>query len=280
MKYVLIIYLMFSVFICSLALLLYQNSTRILFTATSKDLITLTFNSDISRAVAEQTVAHLKNKYALQSAEIHSSEKQYADFIKSFSMYSPGAFDSEEILQLIPIVVDFTGPDHQKATELKKLLISENVFEPVDSSTSWVTKLEALATFIENIGRFLFLFLFTGAALMTSATVRILVSQDEEKIKIYSYLGESFAAIRKKYFIKTMASAALGIAGGFAINAVLFKYFTIQLARHTELSFLADRVRFLSPLSGSLVLLAFLLAIILGVILIFKKLHDRIYDED
>jgi cell division protein FtsX len=279
MRYLLATYLIFSVFISSMILLFYQNSNRILFAANDMQVLSFSFKNDITNEEAEKTVANLREKYAPAEIKIHSSKEQYDQFIKSFSMYNQGAFEPDEIIQLIPLAVDFNLGPGQDPNKIAESILLENIFDPINTSTNWTQLLQSITKFVENAGRFLFLFLFLGAALVTAATVRILISQDEERIKIRSYLGESFRLILRRYFLRTAALCLTSVALGMTTNFLVFKYFALQLKMHPEFSFITSRLHFLDVTAVVYIVSGFSLAIFLGSYLTLKRLRDRIYAE-
>ncbi len=279
MKYILATYLMFSVLVSSIVLLFYQNSNHILFAASEKQMISFSFKNDVDISAAEKIVSEMKKKYDLPEADLHSPADQYNEFAKSFSMYNQGVFEAEEIISLIPFAVDFTAPAESNPNELKKLLLSENIFVSSDSSSSWALKFQSVIKFIENTGRFAFLVLFFSSALITASVVRILIFQDAPKIKIRSFLGESFSITRWHYFIKTSVFSILGLTSGLGFSYLVFQYILIQIKLKPEFSFVADRLQFLDLSSIAFLFFGFLTAVIAGSSWALKQLQAEIDDQ-
>ncbi len=133
---------------------------------------------------------------------------------------------------------------------------------------------------IENLGRFLFLFLFASTALLTVATVRILISEDDFKNKIRSYLGESFQEIYRRYLWSTTKLYFTAISVGFLMTYSVFYFFVFKIKSNFKFSFIAGRLDFLNTESLLLILLGFLTAFGLGVFVSLKQLFTRIYNEE
>ncbi len=100
MRYLFGLYLVFSIFFSSFVLLIYQNSNHVLFQSQELSKISLTFKNMITEESAQKISKALLEKYKLKEAQVLSPADQYADFLKSFSMYNQGAFDTDEVLQL------------------------------------------------------------------------------------------------------------------------------------------------------------------------------------
>jgi cell division protein FtsX len=280
MRYLFGIYLVFSVFFSSFVLLIYQNSNQVLFQSKELSTLSFTFKNETTKESALNTAESLKQKYQFSEAIIHTPADQYADFIKSFSMYNQGAFDTEEILQLIPFSVDFVIQGTQDAQIFKKALLQENIFQENTTSTDWITKLKSVASLIEGLGRFLFLFLFASTALMTVATIRILITEDEFKNKIRSYLGESFQTIYLRYIFSAAKLYVLAISIGFLLNFLIYQFLVLKIRTNLKFSFIADRIQYLTTESVFLMLVGFAVAFGLGSFVSLKHLFHRIYNED
>ncbi len=280
MKYLFAIYLVFSVFFTSFSMLIYQNINQVLFSQTDAETISMYFQDDVTRDFVESKVSQLTLKYELKSAIIHSPADQYAEFVKSFTMYSPGAFDAEEIIQLTPYLVDFTLSPHQNKQDIKKLLVDEKIFQETGTSSEWLDKLQSLAGLARGAGKFLFLFLFAGTALLTVATVRILILKDEYKNKIYSYLGQSFYKIYRYYLIRIGALYFLSVATGILLNYCIHEFFIFKIKSNLQFSFLASRLHFLTYESLLIIAAGFLTAFMLGAVFSLQHLHRKIYAEE
>lgn len=280
MRYLFGIYLVFSVFFSSFVLLIYQNSNHILFQSKELSTLSFTFKNETTKESALNIVETLKQKYQINEAIIRTPADQYLDFIKSFSMYNQGAFDTEEILQLIPFSVDFIIQDKQDAQSIKKSLLNENIFQENDTSTDWISKLKSVANLIEGLGRFLFLFLFASTSLMTVATIRILITEDEFKNKIRSYLGESFNTIYSRYLFSIGKLYVLAISVGFLLNFLIYQFLVFKIKTNLKFSFIADRIQYLTTESVFLMLAGFAVAFGLGSFVSLKQLFRRIYNED
>ncbi len=280
MKYLFSLYLVFSIFFSASVLLFYQNSNYILFDASEKKVLSFSFQDDVTKDFVVTKVAQIKDKYLLQSAEIHSPTDQYEEFIKSFAMYNQGAFEANEILRLIPYTVDFNVAENKNSAEIKKQILAENLFQEAVTSTAWIDKLKSVANLVESLGRMLFLFMFIGTALMTAATIRILISQDEPQIKIRSYLGESFKAVGTRYFMQIGLLCSVALAVGFGLSYLAYQLFLLKIKSHFEISFLAERMHYLDLKSVLLILSGVLLAFMCGLFFSLKYLFGRIHDED
>lgn len=280
MRYLFGIYLVFSVFFSLLALLVYQNTNQILFQSKELSSISLTFQNEMTKESAIKIATDLKLKYKLKEANIHTPADQYLDFIKSFSMYNQGAFDTEEILQLIPFAVDFVIGDQQDVRAIKKNILSENIFQENGTSSEWMDKLKSVANLVEDLGRFIFLFLFASTSLMTVATIRILISEDESKNKIRSYLGETFQSIYRRYLVSMAKLYTFAIGFGFLLTYIIYQFFIFKIRTNLKFSFVADRVHYLTQESILLILAGFIAAFCFGSFVSLKQLFNRIYHED
>lgn len=280
MKYLFAIYLVFSVFFTSFALLVYQNSNQVLFSLADAESISMYFQEDVTKEFVEKKVVELTSKYQLKSANIHSPADQYEEFVKSFSMYNQGAFDAEEIIKLTPYSVDFILSPNQNKAELKKKLLAERVFQETATSTDWLEKFQSLSDLVRDAGRFLFLFLFAGTALMTVATVRILILKDEYKNKILSYLGQPFYKIYQHYFLRIGLLYFLSVGLGLLLNFCVYEFFVFKIKTNLQFSFLAPRLQFLTTDSAIVIGAGFLTAFILGAIFSLQHLRRRIYAEE
>jgi cell division protein FtsX len=280
MRYLFGIYLIFSIFFSSFVLLIYQNTTQVLFQPKELSTLSFTFQTETTKDTAEKIAADLVNKYKLKQAVLHSPEDQYLAFIKSFSMYNQGAFDKQEILQLIPFSVDFIISTQDNAQSIKQKILAENIFQENIASSDWVDKLKSVAQLVEGLGRFLFLFLFASTALMTVATIRILITEDEVKNKIRSYLGEPFQSIYRRYLYSTGKLYAISIGLGFLLNYIIYQFLVYKIRTNPNFSFIAGRIEYLSQESILLMLAGFLTAFGLGSFISLKQLFNRIYHED
>ncbi len=280
MRYLFGIYLVFSVFFSSFVLLIYQNSNHILFQSKELSTLSFTFKNETTKESALNIAENLKQKYKFNDAIIHTPADQYLEFIKSFSMYNQGAFDTEEILQLIPFSVDFIIQDKQNAQMIKQSLLDENIFQENTTSTDWISKLKSVANLIEGLGRFLFLFLFASTSLMTVATIRILITEDDFKNRIRSYLGESFKSIYLRYLYSTAKLYILAISIGFLLNFLIYQFLVFKIKTNLKFSFIADRIQYLTTESVFLMLAGFAVAFGLGSFVSLKQLFRRIYNED
>lgn len=280
MRYLFGIYLVFSVFFSSFVLLIYQNSNHILFQSKELSTLSFTFKNETTKESALNITENLKQKYRFSEAIIHTPADQYAEFIKSFSMYNQGAFDTEEILQLIPFSVDFVIQGTQDAQVIKKALLDENIFQENNTSTDWITKLKSVASLIEGLGRFLFLFLFASTSLMTVATIRILITEDEFKNKIRSYLGENFRTIYLRYILSIAKLYVIAISTGFLLNFLIYQFLVLKIRTNLKFSFIAERIQYLTTESVLLMLAGFAVAFGLGSFVSLKQLYRRIYNED
>ena len=280
MKYMFSLYLAFSVFFSSLVMLFYQNTNQILFSVNEDRKISFTFHENTTSEQAESKAIEIKNKFNLSSAAVITPADQYTDFIKSFAMYNQGAFEAEEILKLIPYALDVTLSDSQDRDEIRKKITAENTFQETETSSIWIRKLKSLSALLEKLGRFLFLFLFTSTALMTAATIRILVFENEHRIQIQSYLGESFISVLRSYLLKTGALCALAIGFGFLLSYVGYQFLVLKITSFAEFSFIANRIQFLDLKSILVLCLGFLVAFVAGSFFSYQKMYDRIYNED
>lgn len=280
MRYLFGIYLVFSVFFSSFVLLIYQNSNHILFQSKELSTLSFTFKNETTKESALNIAETLKQKYQFNDAIMHTPADQYLEFIKSFSMYNQGAFDTEEILQLIPFSVDFIIQDKQDPQSIKKALLAENIFQENTTSSDWISKLKSVASLVEGLGRFLFLFLFASTSLMTVATIRILITEDEFKNKIRSYLGESFKTIYLRYLFSTAKLYVFAISVGFLLNFLIYQFLVFKIKANLKFSFIADRIQYLTTESVFLMLAGFTVAFGLGSFVSLKQLFRRIYNED
>lgn len=280
MKYLFGIYLIFSVFFSSFVLLFYQNTTHVLFQSQEFTTLSFTFKDDTTHESALALADNLKQKFKLKNVIVHTPADQYLEFIKSFSMYNQGAFNTEEILQLIPYSADFIAQDQQDLTLLKKNILSENVFQENNTSADWMDKLKSIAQLIESAGRFLFLFLFASTSLMTVATIRILITEDDFKNKIRSYLGENFKTIYQRYLFSMAQLYVVAIGLGFVLNFLIYQFLVFKIKTNVKFSFLAERLQYLSKDSILLMLVGFFAAFGFGCFVALKQLYRRLYNED
>lgn len=280
MRYLFGLYLVFSIFFSSFVLLIYQNSSRVLFQTKELTKISFTFKNMTTEENAQKISKGLLEKYKLKEAQVLSPADQYADFLKSFSMYNQGAFDPDEILQLIPYAVDFIAFDIQDLKKIRTEILSQNIFQENNTSAEWLDKLRSIAVLIENMGRILFLFLFASTALLTVATIRILISEDDYKNKIRSYLGESFQEIYRRYLWSMTKLYVAAISVGFLMTYFVYLFFVLKIKSNFKFSFIADRLDFLNTDSIILLLVGFLTAFGLGAFVSLKQLFTRIYHEE
>lgn len=280
MRYLFGLYLVFSIFFSSFVLLIYQNSSRVLFQTKELTKISFTFKNMTTSENAQKISKALLEKYKLKEAHVLSPVDQYADFLKSFSMYNQGAFDTDEVLQLIPYAVDFIAFDHQDLKKIRTDILSQNIFQENNTSAEWLDKLRSIAVLVENMGRILFLFLFASTALLTVATIRILISEDDFKNKIRSYLGESFQEIYRRYLLSMTKLYIAAISIGFLMTYLIYLFFVLKIKSNFKFSFIADRLDFLNTDSILLLLVGFLTAFGLGAFVSLKQLFTRIYHEE
>lgn len=280
MRYLFGLYLVFSIFFSSFVLLIYQNSNQVLFQSKELSKISLTFKNMTTEENAQKISKALMEKYKLKETQILSPADQYADFLKSFSMYNQGAFDTDEILQLIPYAVDFIAFDHQDLKKIRADILSQNIFQENNTSSEWLDKFKSIVLLIENMGRFLFLFLFASTSLLTVATIRIIISEDDFKNKIRSYLGESFQEIYRRYLWSMAKLYFVAICIGFLMTYLVFNFFLFKIKTNFNFAFLADRLHFLSTDSILLMLAGFLTAFGFGAFVSLKQLFTRIYHEE
>lgn len=280
MKYLFSLYLIFSVFFSSFIMLVYQNANNVLFQSTGQFVLSFNFQDDATPEFVKSTTEKLKAKYSVKEIIVHTPSEQYNEFIKSFSMYNQGAFESEEITHLIPYSLDIILPDEQTAKKVKAALSAENIFQEVQGTSEWLGKLKSMAQLTESIGRFLFLFVFAGTAMMTVATIRILISENEYEDKIHSYLGETFRSIYSRYIINIGGLYIFSVFMGFVLNYILYRLFIFKLWSNPQFSFLANRLTYLSFDSISIMCFGFFVAFGLGSFFSLKQLFGKIYAED
>lgn len=280
MKYMFGLYLVFSVFFSSLAMLFYQNTNQILFSVSQSRQVSFTFQDDTTAEEAESKAAEIKNKFNLKSVKVFAPADQYADFIKSFTMYNPGAFEATEILKLIPYTLDITLTDSQSREEIQKKISAENTFQETGTSSVWINKLKSFSILIEKLGRFLFLFLFTSTALMTAATIRILVFENEHRIQIQSYLGQSFVSILGSYLFQSAMLCGLAVGFGFLLTYAGYEFLVLKITNSIEFSFITDRIQFLDLKSILILCSGFFIAFVAGSFFSYQKMYDRIYNEN
>ncbi len=280
MKYLFGLYLTFSVFFSSLILLSYQNAVSVLFSASEKQTLSFSFRDEVTQNFVEQTAESLKTKYKIHSYTLYSPADQYSEFSKSFTMYNQGTFNAEEIIKLIPYSIDFNFSIDQNTAEIKKLLISENIFQETGTAQNWLDKLKTIATAVENFGRFLFLFVFLTTSMMTVATIRILFENNKSENKIRSYLGDSFKSIITQYFLKILGLCVFSFCAGLLLTFVTYQLLLFKLQHLSEFNFLYSRLHFLNINSTLLIAFGFVCAFLLGFYFASRQLYSRIYDEE
>ncbi len=280
MKYLFGLYLTFSVFFSSVVLWGYQNASSILFAASEKQILSFSFQNDVTKEFVDEKIQSLSKKYKFKVATLHSPADQYSEFAQSFTMYNQGVFDSEEIIKLIPYSVDFILYPEQNVTQIQKNVVEENIFQETGTTQSWLEKLKSISDLIENFGRGLFLFLFLTTAMMTVATIRILILKDDTEIKIRSYLGESFKAFVGQYLLKTSVLCIFSFCTGLVMTYIVYHLLMLKLKRLPEFYFIMARLNFLSPTSVLTLVVGFSAAFLFGYYFSIKQLHSRLYDQD
>ncbi len=280
MKYLFGLYLTFSVFFSSLVLWGYQNASSVLFAASEKQTLSFSFQNDVAKEFVEEKIQSLSTKYKFKAWTLHSPADQYSEFTKSFTMYNQGAFDSEEIIKLIPYSVDFILNAEQDASQIQKNIAEENIFQETGTAKNWLDKLKSISELVENFGRGLFLFLFLTTAMMTVATIRILILKDDAEIKVRSYLGESFNAFVGQYLLKTSVPCIFSFCIGLLMTYIVYHLLMLKLKHLPEFYFIMARLNFLSSTSVLTLVVGFSAAFLFGYYFSIRQLHSRLYDQD
>lgn len=198
--------------------------------------ITLFLKLSVSESNAQQFVQRISLYPEVASVEYISATQALDDFKHNSGFGQALDYLSANPLPATVLVTPTNRASQvEAATELLQKLQSEREVEQGKLDLEWLTRLQAMATLIENVVIGIAVLLCSSIVLIIGNTIRLAILNEREAIAVMKLVGATDSFIQRPFLY---SGAWYGILGGMvAVLCVagLVEYFSMSLIELTDL---------------------------------------------
>ncbi|WP_448249990.1 permease-like cell division protein FtsX [Thalassotalea agariperforans] len=253
-----------------------KNANQITAQWNSASEISLFLKLSISEKSAQNFVSRIELYPEVASVTYISAEQALTDF-KALSGFGDalGYLAKNPLPATVLVTPTQRSSQAQAAQELLNKLTQEREVEQGKLDLEWLTRLEAIATLIEDIVFAIGFLLCSSVVLIIGNTIRLAILNQKDAIAVMKLVGATDSFIQRPFLY---AGAWYGILGGvfacFAI-AILAQYLSGAISALTEVY--QQKIE-LTMLSFSELLLIIGFAVVLGLLGSFMSVRRHIRD--
>lgn len=269
-----------SILLVSSLLFVYSNVTELL--SNQKDTKKIVVYLKPNEAVSDHSeiVRYLNSESRVEKFNVETKENLIANFNTAFPEYSQGLSLSEEILAIIPQVIEVSFKEREDAEPLANKLRALASVSEIQTNFYWLDKLSSFKNMTLNFVIFLFSFFALVLVVITVLIAHKFVLNEKDKLQIYSFCGANQKQIFKILFSKFYVISLSGLACGIGLSFLFYLFVRQKIAHIDTEKWFVDRVHFLQPLDLLLLSTVFIVAIYSTITFSAKSALKEVWNED
>lgn len=280
MKRLYFIMLTLSIALVSGLFLVYSNAVDLLANQNDSKKMLVYVKSTSQLNELSEIIQFLKNDRRVANFSIQTKEEVLASFNASFPEYAQGISLSEDIMSIIPQIVEITFRGGQDSITLASALQSMAGVTEVQSHFYWLEKLKTLKSISLNFIITLFGFFAFVLIVISVLMAHKFVFNERDKLQIYSFCGASQKQIFKILFSRFYLITILGLFVGVGLSYVFFALVKMKIAVLDVDRIVIHRIHFLSPLEITIFAAAILTIIYTTITISAKFALKEVWNED
>ncbi len=280
MKRLYFVMLSLSITLVSGLFLIYSNAIDLLGNQGEPKRMLVYAKSSPELTATSDLVQFLQKDRRVENYSIQSKEEIVASFNSSFPEYAQGINFSEDILSIIPQVVEISFRSGQDARGLSDSLKALAGVTEVQSHFHWLEKLATLKSISLNFLVMLFSFFAFVLATISVLMAHKFVLNEKEKLQIYSFCGATQKQIFKILFSRFYFVSLLGIGTGLGLSYVLYIFMKSKISVIDVDHLIIDRVRFLNTTEILILVTTFVLIVYATITFSAKAALKEVWNED
>ena len=280
MKRLYFVMLSLSILLVASLLLVYSNVTELL--ANQKDTKKIVVYLKPSETVndSSEIVRFLNNEPHVEKFNVETKETLITNFNTAFPEYSQGLSFSEEILAIIPQVVEVSFKEREDVEPLANKLRALASVGEIQTNFYWLDKLSSFKSMTLNFVIFLFSFFAMVLVVITVLIAHKFVLNEKDKLQIYSFCGANQKQIFKILFSKFYIISLAGLACGLCLSYLFYLFVQQKIANIDTEKWFVDRVHFLQPVDLLLLSTVFIIAIYSTITFSAQSALKEVWNED
>ena len=198
--------------------------------------ISLFLKLSVSDKQAKQLVQRLRLYPEISEVEYISADSALSEF-KSLSGFGEALtyLDKNPLPATVLVTPTSRASQVQAAEELLQKLVKEREVDQGKLDLEWLTRLEAIATLLEDVVLGLGLLLCLSVVLIIGNTIRLAILNQKEAIAVMKLVGATDAFIQRPFLYAGVWYGILGgIVASFSVSVLAF-YFSGAIVNLTEL---------------------------------------------
>jgi cell division protein FtsX len=280
MKRIYFVMLALSISLVSGLFLVYSNAVDLLADQGDPKKMLVYVNSPEQLNNSSELIQLLRKDRRIENYAIQSKQEILSSFISSFPEYAQGISFSEEIVSMIPQIVEVSFRSAQDSRALASSLQAAPGVSEVQSHFHWLEKLVTLKSISLNFVIMLFSF-FAGVLIVISVLMaHKVVLNEKEKLQIYSFCGASQKQIFKILFSRFYLVSLLGVVTGIVFSYGFYSFIKMKIAALDVDRLLINRIHFLSPLEIVTLTATFVLIVYATITVSAKLALKEVWNED
>ena len=280
MKRLYFVMLSLSILLVSSLLLVYSNVTDLLSNQKDPKKIVVYLKPSETVNNSSEIVRLLNEDTRVEKFKIETKETLIANFNSAFPEYSQGLSLSEEILAVIPQVVEVSFKNREDAEPLANKLRALASVSEIQTSFFWLDKLSSFKSMTLNFVIFLFSFFALVLIVITVLIAHKFVLNEKDKLQIYSFCGANQKQIFKILFSKFYIISFGGLVTGLVSSYLFYLFIQQKIAVIDTEKWFVDRVHFLHPLDILLLSTVLIVAIYSTITFSAKSALKEVWNED
>lgn len=280
MKQLYFVMLSLSITLVSGLFLVYSNALDLLSSQSEPKRILVYAKSSPELTATSDLIQFLQKDLRVENFSIQSKSEILNSFNTSFPEYSQGLSFSEDVLSVIPQIVEVSFKSGQDARGLADALKTVANVTEVQAHFHWLEKLSTLKSISLN-----FLVLLFGFFAFVLVTISVLMAHkfvlnEKDRLQVYSFCGATQKQIFKILFSKFYIVSLLGIGTGIGLSYIFYIFLVSKISIIDVDRLVVDRVRFLNGSEISILVGAFVLVVYATITISAKSALKEVWNED
>ncbi len=229
---------------------------------------------------SSELIQLLQKDRRVDNFAIQSKEEILASFKASFPEYAQGISLSEEIMSIIPQIVEVSFRSGKDSKAIVAALQAVPGVTEVQSHFHWLEKLTTLKTISLNFVIMLFSFFAFVLIVISVLMAHKFVLNEKEKLQIYSFCGASQKQIFKILFSRFYLISFFGVVSGISFSYGFYSFIKMKIAVIDVDNLLINRIHFLSPIEITTLVATFILIVYTTITVSAKLALKEVWNED
>jgi cell division protein FtsX len=280
MKRLYFVMLSLSVLLVSSLLLIYSNVTGLLSSQKESKKIIVYMKPSEAVGADSEIIQYLNNEPRVDRFLVETKAKLMENFNDTFPEYSQGLSLNEDILSLIPQVIEISFKSAKDVEPLASNLRALASVGEVQANFFWLDKLSSFKSLTLNFVIFLFSFFAFVLIVITVLIAHKFVLNEKDKLQIYSFCGANQKQIFEILFSKFYLISLGGLGCGLCLSYLFYVFTEQKIIDFDVEKWFVNRIHFLQPLDVVLLSAVFIVVIYSTITFSAKSALKEVWNDD